>query len=53
MSLVAYVAEDGLVSQKWEEGPLVLWNFYAPVLGNARANKWEWVGSRAGGEGKV
>ena len=31
MSLVAYVAEDGLVSHQWEERPLILWRFYAPV----------------------
>jgi hypothetical protein len=24
---------------------------YAPVQGNARAKKWEWVGSGVGGEG--
>ena len=31
VSLVAYVAEDGLVSHQWEERPLVLWRLYAPV----------------------
>ena len=52
MSLVAYVAEDGLVSHQMEEKPLVLWRLYAPVEGNARAKNWEWVGWRAGfGEG--
>jgi hypothetical protein len=31
VSLPAYVAEDGLVGHQWEESPLVLWRFYAPV----------------------
>jgi hypothetical protein len=31
MSLATYVAEDGLVSHQWEERPLVLERFYAPV----------------------
>jgi hypothetical protein len=26
---------------------------YAPVQGNARAKKWEWVGRGVGGEGMV
>jgi hypothetical protein len=52
VSLVAYVAEDGLVSHQWEERPLVLRRSYAPVQGNASARKWEWVGWGAGqGEG--
>ena len=52
MYLVAYVAEDGLVGHQWEERPLVLQRSYAPVQGNARARKQEWVGRRAGqGEG--
>jgi hypothetical protein len=46
--LVAYVAEDGLVGHQWEERRLVLRRFYAPVQGNARARKWEWVGWGAG-----
>jgi hypothetical protein len=37
VSLVAYVAEDGLVGHQWEERPLVLQRAYAPVQGNARA----------------
>ena len=49
MSLVAYVAEDGLICHQWEERPLVLGRFYAPVQGNARARKQEWVVWRAGG----
>ena len=52
MSLVAYVAEDGLVSHQWEEKTLVLGRSYAPVQGNARVRKWEWVGWGEGlGEG--
>ena len=52
MALAAYVAEDGLVGHQWEERPLVLQRLYAPVQGNARARKWEWVGWGAGqGEG--
>jgi hypothetical protein len=31
MALAAYVAEEGLVSHQWEEKPLVLWRFYAPL----------------------
>ena len=52
LSLAAYVAEDDLVGHQWEERPLVLQRSYAPVQGNARARKWEWVGWGAGwGEG--
>jgi hypothetical protein len=52
VSLVAYVADDGLVGHQWEERPLVLRRSYAPVQGNARARKQEWVGWGAGqGEG--
>jgi hypothetical protein len=52
LSLVAYVAEDGLISHQWEERPLVLRRSYAPVQGNARTRKQEWVGWGAGtGEG--
>ena len=48
MSLAAYVAEDGLVSHHWEERPLGIANFIAPIQGNARAKKQEWVGRGAG-----
>ena len=48
MSLAAYVAEDGLVGHHWEERPLGLQALYAPVQGNARAKKGEWVGREAG-----
>jgi hypothetical protein len=52
MSPVAYVAEAGLVGHQWEERFLVLRRSYAPVQGNARARKQEWVGWGAGqGEG--
>jgi hypothetical protein len=30
--------------------PLYLQTLYAPVHGNARAKKWEWVGRGVGGE---
>jgi hypothetical protein len=31
MALAEYVAEDDLGSPQWEERPLVLWRFYAPI----------------------
>ena len=43
MSLAAYVAGDGLVGHHCEERPLVLRRLYAPVQGNARARKQEYV----------
>jgi hypothetical protein len=48
MSLAAYVAEDGLASLFWEEKPVVLWRLYAPIQGNARAKKQEWLGWETG-----
>jgi hypothetical protein len=48
VSLAAYVAEDGLIGHHWEERPLVLQRLYAPIQGNTRARKQEWVGWRAG-----
>jgi hypothetical protein len=30
-NILQYIAEDGLVGHQWEERPLVLWKFYAPV----------------------
>jgi hypothetical protein len=33
MSLVAYVAKDGLVDHQWEERPFILRRTYAPVQG--------------------
>jgi hypothetical protein len=44
VSLDAYVAEDDLIGHHWEERPLVLQRSYAPVQGNDRARKQEWVG---------
>jgi hypothetical protein len=32
-----------------KRGPLDLQTLYAPVQGNARAKKWEWVGRGGGG----
>ena len=53
VSLAVYVAEDGLVGHQWEERPLVLRRSYAPVQGNARTRKQEWVGWEAGGGGRI
>ena len=51
MSLVAYVAEDGLVGNQWEERPLR--RSYAPVQNMpGPGREQEWVGCVAGwGEG--
>jgi hypothetical protein len=51
LSLAAYVAEDGLVVHHWEERPLVLQRLHAPVQGNSRARKSEWVREQGGGGG--
>jgi hypothetical protein len=40
---MAYSAING------KRGPLVRQTLYAPVQGNARAKKWEWVGKGVGG----
>jgi hypothetical protein len=48
VSLVAYVAEDGLVGPQWEERALVLRRSYSPVQGNARAREQGLVGWGAG-----
>jgi hypothetical protein len=40
---MAYSAISG------KRGPLVVQTLYAPVQGNTRAKKWEWVGERVGG----
>jgi hypothetical protein len=48
LSLVAFVAEDGLDGHQWEERPLVLGRPHTPVQVNARARNWEWVGWGAG-----
>jgi hypothetical protein len=34
-----------------KRGPLDMQTLYAPVQGNARAKKWEWVGRGVGGYG--
>jgi hypothetical protein len=49
LTLAAYVSKDGLVCHHWKERPIVLQTLYAPVQGNPRAKKWEWVGRRVGG----
>jgi hypothetical protein len=46
---LAYVSKDGLVGHLWKERPLDLQTLYAPVQGNTRVKKWEWVGSGVGG----
>ena len=50
MDLAAYVAEDDLVGQQWEERPLVMCRLYARVKGNTWARKPERVSWLAGGE---
>jgi hypothetical protein len=35
----------------WKVAPLDLQTLYAPVQGNARAKKGEWVGKGVGGKG--
>jgi hypothetical protein len=49
LSLAAYVSKDGLVSHHCKDRPNGLANLYAPVQGNPRANKGEWVGRGLGG----
>jgi hypothetical protein len=49
LTLAAYVSKDGLVGHHWKESPTGQANLYAPVQGNARAKKWEWVGRGVGG----
>ena len=44
MAPVTHVEEDGIVGHQLEERPLVLGKLYAPVYGNARAGRQEWVG---------
>jgi hypothetical protein len=44
------VSKDGLVGHHWR-GPLDTQTLYAPVQGNTRGKKWEWVGREVGGEG--
>jgi hypothetical protein len=42
-----------LVGHQWEERPLVLQRFYAPVQGNTRTRKREWVDWGAGQWGRI
>ena len=51
MSLVAYVAEDGLVGHHWEERPLGLANFICPTTGECQGQEQGvgGLGNRAGG----
>jgi hypothetical protein len=51
LTLAAYVSKDGLVGYHWKERSIGHTNFNAPIQGNARAKKWEWVGREVGGEG--
>ena len=44
MAQATYVTEDDLVVYQWEEQPLGLRVYDAPVQGNARVGRWEWVG---------
>jgi hypothetical protein len=44
MAPAKYVAVDGLVGHQWEQWPLGLRGIDAPVTGNARAGRQEWVG---------
>jgi hypothetical protein len=41
IALAAYVAEDGLIGQQWEEQPLGLRRFDIPLWWNARAGRRE------------
>ena len=47
-SLVAIELKLQKITRK--RGPLDLQTLYAPVQGNTRAKKWEWVGRGVGGE---
>jgi hypothetical protein len=51
LTLAAYVSKDDLVGHHWKERPIGQANVNAPVQGNARAKKWEWVGRGVGGGG--
>ena len=43
LTLAACVSKDGLVGHHWKERPINTQTLYAPVQGNARAKKGEWV----------
>jgi hypothetical protein len=49
LTLAAYVSKNGLVGHTGKRGPLDRQTLYAPVQGNARAKKWEWLGKGVGG----
>jgi hypothetical protein len=51
LTLAAYVSKMAYLAITGKRGPLVMQTLYAPVQGNARAKKWEWVGRGVGGEG--
>jgi hypothetical protein len=48
LTLAAYVSKDGLVAITEKRGPLGTQTLYAPVQGNVRAKKGEWVGRGVG-----
>ena len=51
MSLVAYVAENGLVGHQWKESHLLLRRSYAPVQGNpGPGSRSGWVSEQGDGE---
>jgi hypothetical protein len=50
VSLVAYVAEDGLVGHHWEERPLGIANFICPNTGESQGQEVG-VGEQGGVEG--
>lgn len=43
MAPAAYVAEDCLIWNQWEERPLILWRLDVPAQADATAVRWEWV----------
>lgn len=43
MAPATYAAEDGLVRHQWGKRSLGLRAFSAPVSGNTRTGRWEWV----------
>ena len=49
LHMLQKMAQSAIIGKR---GPFVLQTLYAPVQGNTRAKKWEWVGRGAGqGEG--
>ena len=51
MCFAAYVAEDGLVGDHWEERPLGIANFICPITGE-RQGQEVGMGGREAGRGK-